>query len=385
LICHWIMKPERLRLLRTSLPEGVGFEYWDDATPLGYRLEERNETAKLLVTPITRSLARQHRFVIKEKILDYDFFVNFEDDMLIKRKHISHYIRITKELSRLKKIAPEEPSDYNLSKASIKDINNRFYGQLTKRQLSRMLPGFIRVEVLLDNTPAQSNTGPIPVDLNFSDGKMHRVDPTVCCHYERTATMPQKPAADKLFLWETRIDALGLRRMPQNSTLGWVLFQRGPEYGNKDIYKPEIIGDYWSGRNGEFESQRPYTGKGIYLNNQGGWMATRQQILDWHGDICPGGFLPPFDATLDGLDLRNVEYWSGGLQLFTRDNACNMQRIIEISDPQKFSKHLLYHTANNKQRHRKGQREERFVTANTLLGQLNSVKKKAEEALHRIQ
>lgn len=60
-------------------------------------------------------------------------------------------------------------------------------------------------------------------------------------------------------------------------------------------------------------------------------------------------FLSPYDLPhyrFDGLDMRSVEYWSGGIQL-VGVNACNLQRIITM-DPDGFSKHLLYHTSNNK-------------------------------------
>jgi hypothetical protein len=115
---------------------------------------------------------------------------------------------------------------------------------------------------------------------------------------------------------------------------------------------------------------------------EGGWMATRRQIWEWHTKLCPGGFLPPYYAPhyrMDGLDLRNVEYWSGGLNLFTHQHACNLQRIIPIN-PYDFSRHLIYHTANNKQRQLKSKRKH-FTKVDTLLGQLNTVRYNAEKAL----
>jgi hypothetical protein len=65
------------------------------------------------------------------------------------------------------------------------------------------------------------------------------------------------------------------------------------------------------------------------------------------------------------------------MQLSTVRHACNMQRII-LLDPKNFSKSLIYHSANNKQRQltQEGLKE-RFTKANTLLGQLNTVRKQA--------
>jgi hypothetical protein len=120
-----------------------------------------------------------------------------------------------------------------------------------------------------------------------------------------------------------------------------------------------------------------------YINNQGGWMATREQIWEWHTEICPGGFLPPYAAPhyhYDGLDMRNVEWYSGGMQLSTVRHACNMQRIV-VLDPNDFSKSLLYHTANNKQRQLSWKKEKMFTKADTLLGQLNTIRKEAEKAI----
>lgn len=379
LICHWKVQPERLDLIRKALPPGVGLDYWDEATPTGYALES---ASKDVAANITRALARQHRFVIKEKLLDYDLFVAFEDDMLVKGDHVHHYVQVTKEIDRLYQEAPPEGAVVN---ASAKEQESKFSGDMTKEQLLRTMPGFIRVEVLLEEKKygAQRDTGPIPVDLKFRGANNRTIDPGVCCHV-RSATekMPAKPRHHKVFLWETGVKALGVRKMPEGSFLNWVMMQRGPNI-NK-LEKAEIIGEYWAGRDGALGNEkRPNPTVGPFINNQGGWMGTRKQIWNWHTRVCPGGFLPPYeppDYNYDGLDLRNVEYWSGGMHLFTARHACNLQRIV-LLQPDMFSRHLIYHTANNKQRQLSAKREERFVKANTLLGQLNSIKKRAQKVL----
>ena len=142
-----------------------------------------------------------------------------------------------------------------------------------------------------------------------------------------------------------------------------------------------IIGDFWSGINGFFQGKRHPGGNARhYINNQGGWCATRRQIWEWHTEICPGGFLPPYEAPhyrFDGLDLRDVEWWSGGLHLATKRHACNMQRIISMK-PEHLHLHFLYHTANNKQAQLG---LSRFTKATDLLGQLNTIRKDAQKTI----
>ena len=81
--------------------------------------------------------------------------------------------------------------------------------------------------------------------------------------------------------------------------------------------------------------------------------------------------------------MRNVEYWSGGMHIFTSKHACNLQRIIPL-EPDKFARHLLYHTANNKQRQlNDGGKQQMLVKVNDLLGELNTVRTNAQAEMHR--
>jgi hypothetical protein len=110
-------------------------------------------------------------------------------------------------------------------------------------------------------------------------------------------------------------------------------------------------------------------------------MATRRQLFEWHTELCKGGFLPPFNPPdynyYDGLDLRDVEYWSGGIQLVT---ACGLQRIIALSGDA-WGKHILLHTSNNKQEQLQHV-SERFTRLDDLYGMLlttmhNAIKAKS--------
>ena len=158
----------------------------------------------------------------------------------------------------------------------------------------------------------------------------------------------------------------------------------GPD---KFLRREEKVGGYWSGRDGAPKgTKKPIGAPPELLAQQGGWMATKEQLIRMNNYLCKAPFLPPFDdlnpMREDGLEPHNVEFWSGSFQFFTGGkNHCNMQRVISMH-PEHFSKHLVYHTANNKQKHINPQR---MVKANHIFGQLNTVLKNAKRAKEKIE
>lgn len=384
LVSAYSLSPERETMIRKRLPDGVGFQFWDDALPLGY--ENRNSTGD--IRPIKRALARNHRYVIRDKFEHYDLFVAFEDDMRVTGQHVKHYLELSTDIERLRVMAPtggEAESD------NVNDYRHtKFFGSMTRGQLERVVPGFLRVEVLVNEIRrgAQQSILPIPIDHDFGEamGGHRKLDPSICCHVHSEARrdrVPERPGVDDVIVWETNIMAFSLRQMPPGSLLlDWVVLMMGP---GRLMLAPEKIGGFWSGRNGAFKDERkPSGGEPKLLAQQGGWMATKEQITRMNNKLCLGSFLPPFDNVgigNDGLDPHNVEFWSGSYQFFTGGHDhCNMQRIISMH-PDHFSKHLLYHTSNNKQKQKP---RERMVRANNLLGQLNSVMKMAQAAKNDI-
>ena len=303
-------------------------------------------------------------------------FVNFEDDMLIRGDHLDQYLRVSRDIDELRRNAPFRLIENAQIALSVADALDNFQGPMSKLQLSRVIPGFIRVERVVNATSFAKRARPGP--LLPVQPPVH-VDPRRCC--ERPGE--SLPQSNELFLWETHIKALGIRQMPSNNnsngrnSLDWVLLQRGGSTYNME--SEALIGDYWSGRDGNYSTSRPDSMESIYANNQGGWMATREQIWNWHTRICLGGFLPPYQGSIYPLDGMNnvVEYWSGGGNLYGR-KACHLQRIIPI-DPYSFSGHLLYHTSNNKQKQLKFVKG-LFSQVDVLLGQLHTVKKRAEQS-----
>ncbi len=69
---------DRLDIIRNMLPPGVGLQIWEDAIPYGYDYEHPN------IRSATHALARQHRFVIQDKLDQYDFFSAWVSDKLLK-------------------------------------------------------------------------------------------------------------------------------------------------------------------------------------------------------------------------------------------------------------------------------------------------------------
>ena len=194
--------------------------------------------------------------------------------------------------------------------------------------------------------------------------------------------LPNMPHTRDVIIWETDVTGLSMRQLPGSSMLDWVVLLPGP---GKNLEPQDLIGGYWSGRDGAFGNmKKPSPGMPKLIAQQGGWMATRDQILRLNSGLCMGSFLPPFDEPMyrkDGHFLKNVEFWSGGYQFFTGvRGGCNMQRLISFH-PDHYSKHFLYHVANNKQ---KQLSRARLVRADDLLAQLNSVRKAAEKTKARM-
>lgn len=327
LILAYSMRPERERLIRSALPSAVGLQIWNEACPMGYDLNRG--TGQTVVADNTRALARQHRYVIKDKLPYYDLFVAFEDDMRITGTHVEHYLEVSDGLEQLKR---DWKHVSNMKEPYQPNTNASFFGALTSRQLDRLIPGFVRVEVLLNETEygAQIELDPIPMDYNVvGSGRSLEAhfDPIPCCHVQMTprGETPAHPLASNVVVWETNVKALGVRELLSNDEssngqkpfLDWVTLLPGP---GKRLLPKDGIANFWSGRisNGAWDV-RPSPGQPELIAQQGGWMATKAQILRWnqqgdaeedHPQLCQGTFLPPFGEPVyrkDGQESMNVE------------------------------------------------------------------------------
>jgi hypothetical protein len=302
--------------------------------------------------------------------------------MLITKTHIDYHLDFMRELEEYKKeiIASDETS----TTISTPPTNTHdWWGPLNLEQLDYIQPGFLRVEVLTDpQRPTQADPGPIPI---YSRA---RPDPRICCHSQYIGLQgklaPQYPTAQQLLLWETGIPGLFVRKMPvrvsqkKQKLLDWVAVL--PIKG-----LPNKVPGYWAGTDGALAPdymKKPQSKLNHFIGQSAGWMASAAEVMDWNDKLCKGQFLPPFDEPQlqeDGMGFMtdSVEFWSGGLQLWGQ--LCEVQRVVSL-DPHLFSKHLLYHTANNKQ---KEIPQERLIPVSTVLGQLHTVQQRAEAAMYR--
>jgi hypothetical protein len=402
--------------LRDLLPNGVGLEIWQDAIPLGYNCQtwidepsgkgtgcttktSRKEGAmqEALLFPGRVQLARQHRYVVKDKLPYYDVFVVFEDDMVIQQAHVKQHLKWMQYIRQLKALAPEK---------NRRPSKQDWMEPMSREQLQRLRPGFVRVEVLQPKQKGTQDTLDFPV--NVSD--VTTLDPNTCCD---TKYLPKEEAEKRgrtnssgtpkralqpqdLMIWETGAMGMGVRSLspPNNGTAttatttattatttattdhsktehDWVAFLSGP---------PEfrLIPSYWMGNLITPQMPRPLASASKYLGQSAGWMATPTEILEFHNELCAGGFVPPFEAPRfprDGLWRNNVEFWSGGIQLWCA--TCAIQRFIPIHQ---FDQHLIYHSSNNKQVERP---KSRLILAQHLLGQLQLTQQRAEHVQER--
>lgn len=400
LICGFeSLAPTRRQMIIDALPHGVGLEVWEDAIPYYYAKKfngELKHPGRQTIELASHGLSRQHRYVVRDKFMEYDFFTAFEDDMRIMADHVVNFLEMSVDIDRARKEADSSPDGLayvntesattDNRKVRSKSMDNASVGNdvledpMTAEQLRRLWPGFVRVEVLdttsqevalmsmLDNYKWKKNV-PASKEYELEHGT---IDPVCCAVEPGRDRMPNNtPKKDDLLLWETDISAMGVRHYPGN--IGWAAAMTVEDRSD--------VGSYWSGMGHNYDDPNMLRPRRVnsLLGQQAGWMATRSQILYFHEHACPGGFLPPFDGEAwfnDSLQTRNgaVEFWSGGYQLFGR---CYFNRILSL-DPKRFSLQLLYHTSNNKQRTLDGGK---FIRITNFLGQLYTLKERALQSL----
>jgi len=397
------LENDRRQMIKDALPNGVGLEYWEDAIPYHYantynKRPKNDQTLNIA----DHALSRQHRFVLRDKLPYYDFFACFEDDIRITAEHVINFLQLSSDIKQLHDKAMSSPDhlvhveDESPPRSQRHQPNdgasfgNDVVGDpISAEHVKRLFPGLIRVEVLdrqpfhplrksgvLDNHRFVKEVPPSPNTYTTSrngDVPESILNPTICCEEDEPGRgkLTPHPKMNELVLWETNIQATGVRKLPH--PIGWVAVL--PVEDRSDV------GSWWSGypdTYGESNMKRPRRIDAT-LAQQAGFMATRSQIQYFHDVACPGGFLPPFDSNHwkgDSLQRHSVEFWSGGFQLF---GQCYLNRILPL-EPRQFEKQLIYHVSNNKQRTIAAKK---VIRVQDFYGQILKVKERAEEFVRK--
>jgi hypothetical protein len=81
MIVSYKLSTQKISNFISLLPAGVGFQVWEEAMPMDCKRPRKVDTEPKVCRLVEGSaqLARQHRFVVKDKLPYYDFFVVFED------------------------------------------------------------------------------------------------------------------------------------------------------------------------------------------------------------------------------------------------------------------------------------------------------------------
>ena len=160
--------------------------------------------------------------------------------------------------------------------------------------------------------------------------------------------------------WEWGAYDMGVRRLPP--PLGWV----GVGGSTSANWLGSFTGHGVDGgaaeclRATDTGPGRPSSNCGAFFGQQGGWMATRRQVQRLHERWCDDGFLPPPATAAAWFPRGNVEFFSGGIQIF--GPRCRVARIVAL-DSVHFGDHLVLHSTGNKQRKRPGHQGIRSAAA----------------------
>ena len=230
------LAPDRKQLIIDALPPGVGLEVWEDAIPLYYNLGSGNSYNKRPKSDQTIEngdvgLSRQHRYVLRDKLQYYDFFVAFEDDMRITANHVLEFLELSNDIHQLYNEAMSSPNgqievvpqqlpplvNRHKSNDGASVGNDVIYDPIRVEHIKRLFPGLLRVEVLdrksdhplrktgvLDNHYLVKEYPP-SVDAYTAKGES-LLDPTICCDENDPprGKMTAHPKIEDVVLWESK-------------------------------------------------------------------------------------------------------------------------------------------------------------------------------------
>lgn len=227
--------PHRRQMIIDSLPEGVGLEVWEDAIPLYYTNTFNNKRPKSdqAITNGDHALSRQHRFVLRDKLQFYDFFICFEDDMRINADHVMEFLELSNDIHQLYLEALSNPNELvavdddgsprppllhrhkpNDGATVGNDVVN---DPISSEHIKRLFPGLLRVEVL-DRDPNHPLRKPGVLDNHryakehpkstnaFTNNGDSLLDPKICCDENDPprGKMTANPKMEEVIMWESK-------------------------------------------------------------------------------------------------------------------------------------------------------------------------------------
>jgi len=252
----------RRQLIIDSLPPNVGLEIWEDAIPLFYQNSyNKRPKSDQAIIPGAHGLSRQHRYVLRDKLQYYDFFVCFEDDMRVTADHVLEFLETSHDIYQLyddsmasslsSKRSDDNSNGQNARVAVVKDEdgnsilpppvvnrhksndgatvgNDIIYDPISIEHIQRLFPGLLRVEVLdrrrdkgdhplrkrgaLDNHrfvkefPPSRNAFYTSTTTTHDDGEKSLLDPTICCDENDPprGKMTAHPSMEEVVMWESK-------------------------------------------------------------------------------------------------------------------------------------------------------------------------------------
>jgi len=250
------LAPHRRQLIIDALPPNVGLEIWEDAIPLFYQnsLNKRPKSDQAIIHG-AHGLSRQHRYVLRDKLQYYDFFICFEDDMRITADHVMEFLELSNDIYQLYGMASSKSNGLDGQQVAVVDQNSKneksillppveknrhksndgatvgndiIHDPISIQHIKRLFPGLLRVEVLdrkeeenhplrkvgvLDNHrfvkehPPSRNAFTTATHDN-DDGKKRKslLDPTVCCDENDPprGKMTAHPTMEEVVMWESK-------------------------------------------------------------------------------------------------------------------------------------------------------------------------------------
>jgi hypothetical protein len=293
LITAYPISPSQRSFLSERIPPHVRWTVWDGACPLGYSHDDDRTLRENC-----HALARQHRYVIKDQLLQHDVFIALDDTVRVTARHVQQYLRLSHELEdwRSAVSGPVLGTDGAVTTTV-----------LSKHQLDRLAPVVIPVQKRgnesrgMPRLRASSDVEPCCNHGNWNPGD-ELISSRDYVFQQSNLFQPSK-----LHLFRPAVDP------PHNTTTAsegiFVL-------SNMDT--PRL----------EFMRLSPFPS---VPTRSGGWMATQVQLVRWDGDLCLGPLLPPWGETTfpkDGFSL-NAEYWLGGFQTLAKID-CPWQRLVDL-------------------------------------------------------